>query len=325
MSERAAEPGRGGQAGSLAAVSPSPYPAERPTVAAVVTAYHPDERLAAVVESALLSCDAVVVADNTPGDAPSLADELAGPRVTVLRSGHNRGLAGALNAGLAELPAEAEAVLFLDQDSVLPPELVSGLVAHLAEDPRIGVVGPTPVDAETGGRYERSADRHAALDDRPGIITSGMVVRRSCFASVPGFREDFFVDCVDSDFCLRVRRSGSRVVRDANLVLPHSIGSGRDHRIGSLNVRVLHYPAWRHYWIARNGLVLSREFFAGERGFVLNNALFMARWLLVTALFDDRRRASVPAVLRGLLDGLTGRVSRGYLPAGAEYGSVAKA
>jgi rhamnosyltransferase len=300
-------------------MSPTPYPAESPSVAAVVTAYHPDGRLAAVVESALLSCTAVVVADNTPGDAPSLADKLDDPRVRVLRSGRNLGLAGALNAGLAELPAEAEAVLFLDQDSVLPPELVAGLVAHLAEDPRIGVVGPTPVDAATGGRYERSADRHAAVDDRPSIITSGMVVRRSCFESVPRFREDFFVDCVDSDFCLRIRRSGSRVVRDAELLLPHSIGSGRDHRLGSLNVRVLHYPAWRHYWIARNGLVLSREHLAAERGFVLTNTLFMARWLLVTALFDDRRRASVPAVLRGLLDGLTGRVSRGYLPAGAEY------
>jgi rhamnosyltransferase len=288
-------------------------------ITAVVTAYHPDERLAAVVESALLSCDAVVIADNTPGDGETLAGKLEGTKVTVLRTGHNRGLAGALNLGLARVPEDAEAVLFLDQDSVLPPELVAGLAEHLADE-GIAVVGPTPVDAATGGRYERTADRHAAVDDRPSIITSGMLVRRSAFADVPGFREDFFVDCVDSDFCLRVRRSGRRVVRDAALVLPHSIGSGRDHRIGPLNVRVLHYPAWRHYWIARNGLVLSREFFGTERAFVLTNALFMARWLLVTALFDERRAASVPAVLRGLLHGLTGRVDLNrYLPAGAEY------
>ena len=57
-----------------------------------------------------------------------------------------------------------------------------------------------------------------------------------------------------------------------------------------------------------------------ERAFALTNALFTARWLVVTALFDDRRRASVPAVLRGLLDGLTGRVARRHLPPGAEYG-----
>jgi rhamnosyltransferase len=288
-------------------------------LAAVVTAYHPDERLAAVVEAALDSCASVVVADNTPAGAPSLADKLDDPRVRVLRSGSNRGLAGALNLGLEQVPADADAVLFLDQDSVLPPELVAGLRAHL-EDAGIGVVGPTPVDASTGARYERLAERHSALDDRPSIITSGMLVRRSCFEDVPRFREEFFVDCVDTDFCLRVRRAGRRVVRDADLVLPHSIGSGRDHRLGPLTVRVLHYPAWRHYWIARNGVVLTREFGARERGFAVTNALFTARWLLVTALFDDRRRASVPAVLRGLLDGLTGRVARRHLPPGAQYG-----
>jgi rhamnosyltransferase len=291
-------------------------------IAAVVTAYHPDERLAAVVESALLGCATVTVADNTPGSEPTLADRLAGPRVRVLRSGRNRGLAAALNLGVEHLPEDAEAVLFLDQDSVLPAETVAGLLAHLA-DPAIGVVGPTPVDAVTGARYERGAGHHAHVDDRPGIITSGMLVRRSCLEEVGPFREAFFVDCVDTDFCLRVRRAGHRVVRDAGLVLPHSIGSGRDHRLGPLTVRVLHYPAWRHYWIVRNGLVLTREFGARERGFALTNALFTARWLVVTALFDDRRRSALPAVLRGLLDGLTGRVARRHLPPGAEYAPCA--
>lgn len=288
-------------------------------IAAVVTAYHPDGRLADVIESALLSCASVVVADNTPGDAPSLADKLDDPRVRVLRSGRNLGLAGALNLGVRNVAEDAAAVLFLDQDSVLPPELVDGLLAHL-DEPGIGVVGPTPVDAATGGRYERLAGRHAVVDDRPSIITSGMLVRRDVLDHVQGFREEFFVDCVDTDFCLRVRRSGSRVVRDAGLVLPHAIGSGRDHRLGPATVRVLHYPAWRHYWIARNGIVLSREFWRTERAFVVTNALFMARWLIVTALFDDKRRASVPAVLRGLRDGLTGSVTSRYLPAGADYG-----
>jgi len=287
-------------------------------IAAVVTAYHPDGRLVAVIESALLSCASVVVADNTPADAPSLADKLDDPRVLVLRSGRNRGLAGALNLGLRNVTEDAAVVLFLDQDSVLPPELVDGLLAHL-DEPSIGVVGPTPVDAATGDRYERLADRHAAVDDRPSIIASGMLVRREVLEHVGGFREEFFVDCVDTDFCLRVRRSGARVVRDAGLVLPHSIGSGRDHRLGPATVRVLHYPAWRHYWVARNGMVLTREHWRKLPGFAVINALFMARWLAATAAFEPSRRTHVPAILRGLRDGLTGRTDLSYLPPGAEY------
>ncbi len=46
-------------------------------------------------------------------------------------------------------------MLFLEQDSVLPPELVDGLLAHL-DEPGIGVVGPNrstqPPAAATSAR-----------------------------------------------------------------------------------------------------------------------------------------------------------------------------
>ena len=152
-----------------------------------------------------------------------------------------------------------------------------------------------------------------------------MLVRRSCFAAVPGFREEFFVDCVDIDFCLRLRRAGVRIVRDKRAVLPHSIGDGRDHRLLFLPVRVLHYAAWRHYWVARNGMVLTREHGRALPGFALINALFMARWLAATAVFEPERRTHVRAILRGLRDGLLGRTDLAYLPPAAQYrGSVTR-
>ena len=43
-------------------------------VTALVTAYHPDDRLAAVVESALLTCSGVIVSDNTPASSTSSAE-----------------------------------------------------------------------------------------------------------------------------------------------------------------------------------------------------------------------------------------------------------
>lgn len=72
-------------------------------IVAVLTAYHPDERLASVVESALQDCSSVIVADNTPAPATSLAAKLDDPRVTVLSIGRNLGLGGALNLALAAL------------------------------------------------------------------------------------------------------------------------------------------------------------------------------------------------------------------------------
>lgn len=291
-------------------------------VTGIVTAYHPDERLAAVVESALLTCSAVIVSDNTPADSPSAAEKLDDPRVTVLRNGSNQGLAVALNAAVGKLPADTDVVLFLDQDSVLPPDLVPALAAHFA-DAEIGVVAPTPWDAANGGAYERAAEAGPTVADRDGVMTSGMLVRRTCLDAVGRFREDFFVDWVDFDFCLRARSEGFRVVQDTSVLLPHSLGDRREHRLGPLRTHVLHYPAWRHYWVARNSSILAREQLRGNRRWALSAVLYLTRWTVNTALFESQRRTHVAALLGGFRDGLLGRVSEKYLPAGSSYAGKA--
>src|ERR1700722_17668558 len=120
-------------------------------IAAIATAFFPDERLAAVVEAALKSCGQVIVVDNTPAGEESSAGELAELLgVTVLRSGENLGLAAALNRGVRQLTPQVEAVLFLDQDSVLSTELLRLMTEHLLCDSSIGIAAPAPFDVDRG-------------------------------------------------------------------------------------------------------------------------------------------------------------------------------
>jgi rhamnosyltransferase len=287
-------------------------------ITAVVTAYHPDERLAAVLDSALVTCADVLVVDNTPAGEDSLTDTFTDGRVRVLRSGRNGGLAGALNDAVRALPDATEAVVLLDQDSQLPAGLVAALAAHLA-DPSIGAVAPTPVDAADGTTYERFSPSGDGLADRDAVITSGMLVRRSALTAVGGFRDEFFVDWVDNDFCLRLRRKGIRIVQDLNTVLPHSIGDRREHKVAGLTVRVLRYAPWRHYWITRNGLVLIGENLVGNPRWSLMALLYIGRQAVTTAIFEPNRSATVTAILRGVRDAVTKRITREYLPKGADY------
>jgi rhamnosyltransferase len=288
-------------------------------IAAVATAYHPDERLGAVVASALGACQRVIVVDNTPDGTPSAAAGLADERITVLRFGENLGLAGGLNAGVAALPADAEAVLFLDQDSVLPEGLVPALTALLESDPKIGIAAPTPWDPAHDAGYDSVAGLRAEVSDRTNVITSGMLVRRRALEQAGSFREEFFVDFVDIDFCLRVRHAGWRIVQDQRLRLPHSLGDRREHRLGPVRLLVVHHPTWRQYWILRGASALGRENLLREPVFSLKSAAFAASWLWRTAFFADDRAAQTSAAVRGVLDGLLGRVSRRYLPKGARY------
>ncbi|WP_439662565.1 glycosyltransferase [Lentzea sp. HUAS TT2] len=293
-----------------------------PVITAVVTAYHPDDRLSAVIDAALVTCADVIVVDNTPTESGAPSEEPADPRVRVLRSGRNGGLAGALNDAISALPMETEAVLVLDQDSVLPAGLVSALAGHLT-DPSIGVIAPTPVDAADGTTYDRFSPTGGGLVDRDTVITSGMLVRRSVLEAAGPFRDEFFVDWVDNDFCLKLRRNGVRIVQDMETLLPHSIGDRREHRFAGLTVKVLRYSAWRHYWITRNGLVMVRENLRGNPGWSLQAFFYIGRQALTTALFEPSRAKNVKAILLGVRDALLNRTTAEYIPAGADYRSAA--
>ena len=294
-------------------------------VAAVFTAYHPDERLAAAVEAALRSCAEVVIVDNTPagadGSAPeSSAPALAGPRVTVIDHGRNVGLGAALTIAVRELSPEAEAVLFLDQDSELPPDIVPGLVADL-DDATVGIAAPSPWDPKHQRYYCSDARRNDTTSDEEAVITSGMLVRREVLEKVP-FDEDMFLDWVDCAFCLAVRRAGWRIVIDWRLRLPHEIGACEVHTKFGRTVHYSHYPAWRLYWIGRNVSILHRGHFPSRPRALASTLVFLGERLTDTLLFEPKRRTHVPALLRGFRDGLRERVDPRYLPAGAEHPAV---
>jgi len=288
-------------------------------ITAVATAFHPDERLAAVVAAALESCDEVIVVDNTPGGRPSGAGALADlPRVRLLRPGRNTGLAGALNLGVSHVSPDADAVLFLDQDSVLTPEVVQGLATHLA-DPTIGIAAPSPWDAEHERHYEQFAGRRPEIADRDTVITSGMLVRRELINEVGRFRTEFFVDHVDNDFCLRARRQGARIVRDGGLRLTHSLGQRNTHRVLGMTLASSRHPTWRLYWIARNGVILLREHRRTSPRWVFGTAAYLVQWVVVRTAFEAPRRERLAVMLRGFRDGWRGRTSTAYLPADAAY------
>jgi rhamnosyltransferase len=229
----------------------------------------------------------------------------------------NRGLAHALNLGVSRLARDTEAVIFLDQDSVLAPDVVPRLAEHLS-DPAIGIATPAPWDTVHERFYETFSGRHGDVADRAISITSGMLIRRDLLARVGEFREDFFVDYADLEYSLRVRRAGARIVQDKRLKLPHSIGERRTHSFLGMRVPVTHKAAWRDYWQLRNGLITVREQGRFSPAWAVTAVLYLGRAAVQAVLFEDDRRAHAAAVARGLRDGLTQKYSLRYLPKGAE-------
>jgi rhamnosyltransferase len=281
-----------------------------PRIGAVVTWFHPDDRAVRTVAAALSQCAEVVVVDNTPDDAraSSGAERLPPPApARWLPLGRNAGLAGALNVGLDALADDLDGVMLLDQDSVLPDGAVVRLAEHLAAAPDVGAVSPAPYDAAEQRYLDPRTAGRPVLAEREVVITSGLLLSRAGRDVALPLREDFFVDAVDLDLCLRLRAEGLRVLQDRSVLLPHELGATRWHGIGRLRVRATHHPTWRLYTGARNGTVLLREHALRRPVWALTQACALAYWLGTVAAFEPPRRHRVAAFTAGLRDGLAGR------------------
>jgi len=244
-------------------------------VGVVAVTYFPGATLDAFLDSlpaALTGARAdVVLADNGSTDA-SVERAAARPGVRLLRTGGNLGFGTAANRGAAAVDPAATAVLIANPDVVLHPGAVDRLLAALDRYPDAGAVGPAIVTPD--GELYPSARRlptltlgvgHAALgwlwpanpwtrryraedtgvSERTAGWLSGscLLVRRSAFAAVGGFDEDYFMYFEDVDLGARLAAAGWRSVYVPAAVATH-IGGHATARAGAPMITAHHDSAY---------------------------------------------------------------------------------
>jgi rhamnosyltransferase len=242
-------------------------------VAAVIVAFQPDrERLKTLAKLLSEGCALIFVMDN--GGA---RDAFAGPSASpstlrLIDMGENRGVGAALNVGF-RLAAEAgmDFVISFDQDSTPPLDLAATLVESLeklqAAGTNIGAVGPRIVNLRNEQRDEHpfmqsssgwpssklcSNDAEAIEVDY--LMTSGCLIPVTTFRTVGPFNEEFFVDCVDMEWCFRARWTGFQIFGICSVSMGHELGSGAN--VTAFGITLLGHVPVRRYYYARNTMRL---------------------------------------------------------------------
>jgi len=291
----------------------------RPTaseICAVIVTYHPDSDLIRRVEKVISQVGQTVIVDNG-SSAPCVEQlkeisDLLG--VHLILNSANEGLARAINRG-AQWAASQDYrwMLMLDQDTIVAPDMVETLIEVVRREPdlkRLAVVGSNFKDKVTG-----RLDTHVARpDDSAGIetvtaITSGSLVSLSTFRAIGGLRDDFFIDCVDHEYCLRARAHGYRVMITSRPVMEHPIGNFTYHRWLGRTVRTTNHPPSRQYFMSRNLLILAREYARKEPRFIYAYSRGWLRCVVKLCLFEERRLAKIKSIVHGCLDGLLKRTT----------------
>jgi rhamnosyltransferase len=279
-------------------------------VCAGVTAYNPgtgfDQRINAIAGQVAL----VIVVNN--GDLNSLSRENFADNVEIRFNNNVGAMAGALNIALREARLRNfDYLVTFDQDSVVPPELIAGLIAACG-DTGAPIVGPNYFNSATQapGRFNiyrgglmisRWFPKPAGFHEAYCVITSGMLIALNDLTRNLEYREDFLVDLVDVEFCLRARSLGLRVVVNTDVSMSHALG----YRLtGSWRFSATHYGPFRRYLATRNRIVLWRQYLRAFTLFVLTDIAIAFADLVRTLLVERDRGALAKAYFSGARDGL---------------------
>jgi rhamnosyltransferase len=293
-------------------------------VGALIVTYFPDAGLPDLLEGLLAQVSRLVIVDNGSDGATLGWTETYSVRsgVTILRNDKNLGVAAALNQGMRLLAEEGyEWILTSDQDSIVTDGCMEALLATLAADPNPETVAIISANRQEPGRshrwlrprtmppfFERVICDRIDHEGVTLVITSGALTNAAVFGLVGPFREDFFIDFVDFEYCLRARKAGYRILVSCAAHIIHRVGSRTHKRIAGVTLSPTHHRPIRRYYLFRNAVEVMRLYGLTFPHWMLYQVAALFEVMLAILLIEDGRVRKLRACMAGLWDGLRGRM-----------------
>jgi GT2 family glycosyltransferase len=275
------------------------------------------ECLTSLAQQTYPSCEVIVV-DNGSTDGSAAAIQAAFPDVTVLVNATNLGFGEGNNVGLKyALARGADHVLLLNNDTIVDPALIDQLVQVAESDDHIAAVGAkiffysdprrlwsagsivnyTETVTRLRGYRQIDQGQFEQIEEVDCVSGCAMLLRRQALEQIglldPLFSPAYFED---TDWCMRARRVGQRIVYAPAAMLWHRVSMSGG---GEYNVR-------ERYLIGFNSIQFMRRYAnAGAWLKFFLYAIVSLPLLYLVRVFQGRGRG-VAAKGLGLWDGLRG-------------------
>ncbi|MFE3019514.1 glycosyltransferase family 2 protein [Streptomyces sp. NPDC059256] len=215
------------------------------------------------------------------GNGAPVTGAPAGVRTVELPE--NLGIPGGRNAGIEAFGpsgAEMDALLFLDDDGLLPDPGTAELVREaFTADAGLGILSFRIADPQTGVTQRRHVPRLRAADPmRSSRVTTFLggasAVRTAVFAEVGGLPAEFFYAHEETDLAWRALDAGWSIDYRSDLLLHHPTTAPSRHAV-------------YHRMVARNRVWLARRNLPAPLV-----PIYLGVWVLLTLA----RRPSAPAL-----------------------------
>lgn len=236
-------------------------------ICCVIVCYYPDLiNLEKMCNALLLSKTDVILIDNT--EKPYLIDLQNRLDVDLITLKENIGIAKAQNIGIQlAIEKTAEVIVFFDQDSEIENDFIFNLtkpllinqpmvVAPVFYDKKLGIKFPSYRLNSLGLLKKMTSKDSENLHNVDVVISSGTAATKEVFDIVGYMNEDYFIDYVDTEWCLRCRSNGIPILINPKAKMIHFIG---EKSINLYFIRLFVHSNYRTFYKIRNSFLFIRS------------------------------------------------------------------
>lgn len=290
---------------------------------AVIVTYNPPEKLLERIESIAQQVSQIIIIDNGSNAEnlkiiSSIQQKFA-PDISIVLNEKNVGLASALNQGIKiSIEQKADWVLLLDHDSTPEKNMLTKMFAAHEKYPdknKIAQIVPEIRDQNVNeitkyllenGKYlfKRSTINEEYSDKILTAITSGSLIKTEIFAKLGLMSEHFFIDYIDHEFCLRLKKNGYKILLTKDAMLDHRLGDKTRFDILGTSIITTNHSAFRRYYIFRNRLWVCKKYYRDFPNFIIHDSLAGIYDFLRIIFFENNKSDKLFSAIRGLFAGM---------------------
>lgn len=220
-------------------------------IAGMVTLYNPEKEVANNISSYLKNLDVLYVIDNSSHENKDKLQK--SKKIKYLPNFDNLGVATALNiAAKQAIEAGYEWMLTMDQDSKFEKENLKQMIDYIKQNDckNIGLVSPWHI-INTGVKKPRKK-----IDYPLEVMTSGNIINLKAYQEVNGFKDEYFIDDIDIEYCMNLNIHNYKVARLNYVELKHDLGDIEIKHFLGRNFVCSNHNAIRRYYMVRNTFYL---------------------------------------------------------------------
>lgn len=248
------------------------------SIAAIVVAYNIEKNiLLENINSYYNYVDKIVIIDNSDRKN-NLQECESEEKITYICLGGNFGIAKALNKGIEyAIDNDFNYVLTMDQDSKFNNNIIDEY--RKFEKDNVIIYSPNYyIERKKNKKYKENTK------ELYWTMTSGNILNLELYKKVGPFREDFFIDGVDYEYCLRARKLGYKILQCNNAILFHNPGVTKIKKILSIEYKYGYMSPTRMYYQVRNLSYIAKEYKSLKA-----YGIIWIKFLKILLLFDNKK------------------------------------